>query len=235
MNIKKPNFNLKREKKGQSLIELTLVLMLLLTLLTGMVEFGNLLNQYINIVDGAREGARQGSNMDPFTRKKTASCPIPPCFNELNSDFYAGIDQYIEGNNIPLSKDRDPKATGAIAPIKLDPMAGDDVLISVFSIADGKVTRFPKGYDNGWSYYRDYEKLPIPVEKQNTTQFPGDSLNGRMVAGAPDTGMLLVEVFYHYHQLLKFFGILGLPDPIALSTYAIMPLSAAEPTSTPVP
>ena len=51
----------RQKNKGQSLVELTLVLVILLSLLTGMVEFGNLLNQYITVTDAAREGARFAS------------------------------------------------------------------------------------------------------------------------------------------------------------------------------
>ena len=231
MKFKKPNFNFKREKKGQSLIELTMVLVLLLTLLTGMVEFGNLLNQYVNIVDGAREGARFGSNYDPFIRVVTAACPTPPCYNLVDQGIFTSIDQIIEGATDDLGN-RDPQATGAIAPLKLNPLVGDDVVISFFGISNGKVLRFPAAFPYGYSYYLDYKKMAIP---RNKSQFSDTALQARMVSGAPDTGMLLVEIFYHYNQLLKFYKFLGLPDPISLSTYAIMPLSAAEPTPTVVP
>ncbi len=53
---------------------------------------------------------------------------------------------------------------------------------------------------------------------------------------APNTGLVLVEVFYDYHQLLglPFFTDV-LPDPIPVHTYSIMPYPGAEPTPTPLP
>lgn len=49
------------EARGQSLIELAVVLPLLLVLVVGVVEVADSLNTYITIVDAARDGARLGS------------------------------------------------------------------------------------------------------------------------------------------------------------------------------
>jgi Flp pilus assembly protein TadG len=46
-----------KTKKGQSLIELTLVLPILLLILVGVVEFGMIFFQYIAMRDAAQEGA----------------------------------------------------------------------------------------------------------------------------------------------------------------------------------
>jgi hypothetical protein len=53
---------------------------------------------------------------------------------------------------------------------------------------------------------------------------------------ALDAGIIMVEIFYNYHQMLglPFFADV-LPDPIPVHTYAIMPYPLAEPTSTPIP
>jgi hypothetical protein len=222
-------FEQKNWKKGQSLIELTLVLTILLTLLTGMVEFGNLLNQYITVVDAAREGARFASNDDPFIRVVTDG--PPPCTNPFcdRGNFYTNIDQIIEGA-FDDSGERAPDAKGALSPILLDPAKGDDVVVSVFSMTDGVALRFPKDRgEDGWSYY---ESKGLGGQKSS---FSTAELENRLDASAPDSGMVLVEIYYNYDQILKLWSFIGVPDPIRVHAYSIMPLSAAEATPTPGP
>jgi Flp pilus assembly protein TadG len=49
------------EPRGQSLIELAIVLPVLLVLVIGVVEVADSFNTYITLVDAARDGARLGS------------------------------------------------------------------------------------------------------------------------------------------------------------------------------
>lgn len=49
-----------RNEKGQSLVEFSILLPLLLLLLMGIFEFGLMLNSYLTIHNSAREGARLG-------------------------------------------------------------------------------------------------------------------------------------------------------------------------------
>jgi hypothetical protein len=207
-------------KKGQSFVELALILLLLLTLLTAVVEFGNLLNQYIIVVDAARAGARFASNDDPFIRTTN---PFG-----LDANFFTNTDIIIEGaeggrNPAPPAHDLDK---GALSPIRLHPEDGDDVVISFFSIHSGTLTRFPS-FVNGWSYYGHHGY------SGQTTNYTTAQLEAMTSASAPDTGMVLVEIYYHYHQILGFWRLIGVPDPLEVYTYAIMPLSAAEPTPGP--
>jgi hypothetical protein len=58
----------RRERRGQSLVEVTLFLPLLLMMLAGLIEFGFALNQYLNTLDAAREAARFSSDGDPLFR-----------------------------------------------------------------------------------------------------------------------------------------------------------------------
>jgi hypothetical protein len=211
--------NLKNKDKGQSFVELTLVLVILLSLLTGMIEFGNLLNQYITVVDAAREGARFGSNDEPFIRTASVSCPVPFC---LSAKFFTNIDQIVEGS-WDINGNRPASSKGALSPIRLRPEVGDDVVVSFFSIHDGALVRFPTG-DNGWSYY-GHNGFTGQV-----SSFTKADLETRLDATAPDTGMVLVEIYYNYDQILKFWSWIGVPDPIRVHAYAIMPLSGAEPT-----
>ncbi len=49
-----------RDDRGQALVEMALVLSILLLLLTGIVEFGRVLNAQLIVSHAAREGARVG-------------------------------------------------------------------------------------------------------------------------------------------------------------------------------
>lgn len=48
-----------RGEHGQALVELAIVLPILLLLLTGMIQFGLMLNKYLSLNDAARAGARE--------------------------------------------------------------------------------------------------------------------------------------------------------------------------------
>lgn len=180
-------------------MEMTIIMGGLIIILFGVVELANMLNQYINLVDGAREGARFGSQDDPFA-------PVDP--GEPN--FYEKMVLIVEGNDILGYK-------SAIDPLVLDPNV-DDLVISFFSIeqANGNVTRFPDA--DGWSEYGN-----------KSSAFTTAQIGQKLDAAAPSTGVLLVELFYTYKQILNFF-----PSNLTkVHAYSIMPLSAAEPTPTP--
>lgn len=49
-----------RDKRGQALVELALVLPLLIILLMGTMEFGRIFHSYLLITNASREGARAG-------------------------------------------------------------------------------------------------------------------------------------------------------------------------------
>ena len=53
---------IRRDERGQALIELALSLVLLLLLVAGVVDFGRLFNNYIIITNASREGARYASH-----------------------------------------------------------------------------------------------------------------------------------------------------------------------------
>ena len=77
----------------------------------------------------------------------------------------------------------------------------------------------------------------------HASQLTDDDIRARLVADAPNAGVLLVEIFYNYPQLLKlpvfsnssFLGVRFslIPDPIPVYVYTIMPISSAEPTQGP--
>ena len=186
----------RRSARGQSLVELAIVLALLLFMVIAIVEYGFLLNQYLNILDGGREAARQASLADPFLSN-----------GSIDPTFFPNVGALVDN---------------FLLPIHLDPTL-DDVVISFFSVNGTSAVRFPD--NDGWS------RNGISV-----SQFTTGDIESRLNGTAPSTGVLLIEIFYHYWQTMNlpiFSNVI--PNPIPLYSYAIMPLSAAEPTPTPAP
>jgi hypothetical protein len=63
-----------------------------------------------------------------------------------------------------------------------------------------------------------------------------DILNESSLRNDRPNGFVIVEVFYEHHQLLNLPIISQvIPDPIVVRAYSMMPVSAAEPTPTPIP
>lgn len=53
-------FRLRKNEKGQSIVEFALILPILLFLIMGIVQFGLILSGYVTVSNAAREGARVG-------------------------------------------------------------------------------------------------------------------------------------------------------------------------------
>jgi len=206
--IKKGN---NKQHKGQSFIELALVLSLLIFMLLGVVEFGYLLNEYITLVEGTRETARY---LSPFIFVNEDGT--------LNTNVYLNGVGHMIGGTIEIEgtlRVISPE-TSSLWPITLDPSPEirDDIVISVFSIDDsGNLVRYPD--DDGYSHLGN-----------QGSKFTNEEIAAKLVSGAPSSGAVLVEVFYHYHQILNLLE--GWTGPIPVHTYSIMPLSGAEPTAT---
>lgn len=187
--------------KAQSLVEFAITLPIILLLLSGVVEFGFALNYYLSLLDATRQAARWGSNLDPFNPD-----------NSDNYTFYSGVAGEALYNLDPSIVN--PSYEGRR--IALDSSA-DDIIVSVFSIDGTTVTRYPTA-----GSYRLYGNA-TPIF--NTT-----SISNHLVSGAPNAGVLVVEVHYGYHQVLRLPWLTAfVPDPMFLRAYSIMPLSAAEP------
>lgn len=257
-----------RQPRGQSFVELMLVVLFLALLLAGMVEFGFMLNQYLHVLDGSREGARYSSTQQSFVLDtngvKVSSYYFPPFYYQAAA-----------------------KAALTMDPVRLNSSNPDDIVISVFSLDSVTPTRFP-GNPNitavekfpdpnidpgGWSLCAHYKANtedtvagyggfaayfqtvdpsvisdippvgPLPsipwsagchTRTSQVTIANFTSLLGSvpLVGGSlPNTGAVLVEIYYNYPQLLKLPVLTSMvPDPIPLYVYSIMPLSSAQPT-----
>ena len=190
-------------KKAQSFIELAILMPILLMMLSGLIEFGFLLNHYLDLLDGTREAARFVSDASPFKTGTYTDNPV----------FYTNAASQVDE---------------VISPLTLDP-ATDDIIISVFGVGGGRVlSRFPNvlsspSLPGEWRLWGNH-----------ISEFSNADIRSRLVSNAPNTGLVLVEVFYAYHQVLKLPWITAfVPDPIQVHVYSIMPLVSAEPTPYP--
>ena len=189
-------------------MEMTVILGILFLLVMGVAEFGYLLNQYITLVDGTREGARFGSSgkIDPYIRTT-----LP---HTQNTAFPEAIDCIIEGSHGYC-----PPGTisnGALEPIVLNP-ATDDIVITFYRVANGQI----EATFGPWHRYNSGRTARV------TTADVQRSIGSSTL----NSGVLVVEIFYSHGQLTKFPIFTSvIPDPIDVHTYTIMPLPLAKPT-----
>ncbi len=220
-------------KRAQSLVEFTLMLPVLLIMLSGVIEAGFALNVYLDVIDSAREVARDLSDFDPFN----------PDSLDPNVSFYQEAQIVAE------------YTLGQAGQIQLDP-ASDNLIVSVFRVTGSTITaseRYPNfptnftsigcpngGGELGWLLYCNSSE-----SKFGTTEC-GTKLNcivmadllGDLADVPPNTGIVAVEIYYDYHTTLGLPWITAFfPEdppgsgkyPITLHAYSFMPNSAAEP------
>lgn len=230
-----------RKSRGQSFVELAIVLPLLLFLLIGFVEVGAIIYTYLSMLDVAREAARFASEHDPDILEGP------------------GAGGFCEDDELHFFQDTACVIIGAgfNPDIVLNP-ATDDVTISVFTIDDNLVTeRRPDDGDGVWSLYGENWTRNCDGTLRSTTPFitnaelqnifnmatptvgPGTPTPGAgtSLPSAPtDKGQVLVEVYYCHEQLLNLPLLSSLlPNPVPLHAYSFMPAPAAAPTPTPMP
>ena len=214
-----------KKRLGQSLVEFTILLPLLMMMLSGLVEFGLALNHYLDLVDTAREVSRYSADDDPIHDDTTAA------FILYNGLFYARALNYTKYN------------LGQARQLTLDEDT-DDLVVSIFAVTGRTVTaRYPpaftdsdvarptcvgqpNGGEMGWRAYCNHASKFSSADVTNLLA-PLPSLPA-------NTGVVLVEIFYDYNMVL------GLPwitavvnDPIELHAYSLYPNVASEPTPTP--
>lgn len=196
-----------KKSRGQSLVEFTILLPILIMMLSGLIEFGFMLNYYLDLIDAAREAARFASNDDPIRAADGT-------YLDPNPWFYTRT-QLVVQQSLDL---------GSGAQIALDP-ATDDIVISAFSLMDGAVEeRFPVGWgENG-----------LDLNGNHVSSFSNADITARLEPLAPATGMVLVEIYYDYHMVLGLPWItMFVPDTFTLHAYSVMPNVNVEPTPTP--
>ncbi|HSB89064.1 MAG TPA: TadE/TadG family type IV pilus assembly protein [Anaerolineales bacterium] len=200
-------FLTRRRTRGQSLVEFTILLPVLLIMISGLIEFGFMLNYYLDLIDAARESARWAAGDDPIHDDNTGAIIDP------NPNFYLRTQQVA----------LDSIDVGSGGQISLDP-ATDDVVISAFAVTGGSVgTRYPSG-----------SPLGLPLYNRHTSSFTSAEVTALLNPVAPNTGVVLVEIYYDYHMILGLPWIkLFVPDPVTLYAYSMMPNANVEATPTP--
>ena len=199
--INRKSAKLSHKSKAQSLAEFAITLPVLLLLLSGVVEFGFALNYYLSLLDATREAARFYSNGDPFLTDGS---------DDMN--FYSAAASMALANLDPLVVN--PSYVGRR--IELD-TAADDVLVTVYAKSSTGTVLYPAS-----GVYQLFNNA--------TSLFTASEIESRFESGSPNAGVLLVEVHYNYHQVMKLPWLAPfVPDPIILRAYTIMPLAAAEP------
>ncbi len=206
-----------KKRRGQSLVEYTLTLPVLLIMLSGLVEMGFLLNSYMDVIDAARETARFAANDDPI-RADSDGSPLYP-----NPNFYARVfslakESLKSGSDRRIDWDPSPAP-----PFPCDPVNGD-VVVSAFGVLGNAVDgRYPIGAPSGQSMCGNYSsKFSYAI---------GDPI---YQSASINSGLVVVEIFYEYEQVLALPWITAfLPNPATLYAYSFMPNINVEPTSTP--
>jgi hypothetical protein len=210
--------------KGQSFIELALVFMILMLIFAGVVELGNLINVYLDIIDAGREASRNANTYEFYNIDEST---VPPTitvgdlvFNEAAKIAWNTMNTNCQG--ILQDKGTQLIPPGCNMRIPFDPLV-DDIVISVMSYDGHSLIRFPDS--SGWSRFNN--EISTVTDAQ---------ILSHLDSSTPSTGIIMVEVFYNYHQLLgmPFFTDV-LPDPIPVHTFSIMPYPSADPTPTPIP
>ena len=232
MSTKRPWFRRGRGKSwGQSLVEFTVLLPVLLIMISGLIEFGIMLNYYLDLIDAAREAARWASDADPIRDPNSGAYTDPnPLFYQnvqtlAKEALLAASDNRIDWIDNPLDAmdNDDDDCTITIN-------GGNDIVISAFAVLNQGVNpaivarRFPAGYgENG-----------ISLCNHRVSEFTSAEIQSRLDPVAPTSGLVLVEIFYDYHMVLALPWITAfVPNPIPLHAYTIMPNANVEPTPTP--
>lgn len=206
----------RKKSVGQSLVEFAVLLPILIMMLSGLVEFGFLLNIYLDLIDAAREAARFSANDDPVRLIDGTSV-------DLNPLFYSNS-QTLTKESLKTSSDG---RIDWLPPYDDCDDIDGDIVISTFAILDGAIeNRYPTIYgDSGVSLCGHY-----------FSEFTSTEVNAKLDPLAPNTGVVLVEIFVEYRHVLGLPWIRAfVPDPVVLHAYSFMPNTAVEPTPTPPP
>ncbi len=186
------------------------MLPILLMLLSGLIEFGFLLNTYLDVIDAAREAARFAANDDPTSGSPT----------DLTPNFWNRAWRNSRGSLFTASDGRinwTPTDAFDCTPS----IVKGDIVVSGFGFLSNTVqTRYPVGDSDGASNCGNYQ-----------SKLSNADINALMDSSSVDnSGAVLVEIYYEYEMLLGLPWITAfVPDPIVLHAYTIMPNTFAEP------
>lgn len=232
-------------KRGQSFVELALILPVLIIMLAGMTEVAFFVGRYLDALDLTREAARFAS-----VRDYNATLPSGQydCSNANAFDFYYDT-ACIFSPPASSSSCVDPQFCNGFNPYLLMDLAHDDIVITAFTTnynpADGKIeVSATHPAVNGWAFSTNtgngtdnwkYDCLGHQTE--TTPYYTAAQVNSMLVQDSTITankGFVAVEFYYCYHQVLDLPIISNIiPNPARIHVYTVMPLPSAQPTPTP--
>ncbi|MGA7193176.1 MAG: TadE family protein [Anaerolineales bacterium] len=206
------------KSRGQSLVEMAITLPVLLMLFSGMVELGFMLNFYLSLQDATRYAAREYSNGDPFNADPDTARNSP-------NWFYIDAASTVYGQLAPISNDNDTSVKTQLNG------ATDDVIITVYSVEGSTVVTIPTTFNcsSKDSSYHLYCHEASAVTAATITHSTA-GLSGSI----PCQGILVVEVYEEYHQVLGLPWMAPMGSPL-MHAETIMPLPAVEPGEPNVP
>jgi hypothetical protein len=239
----------KKPTRGQSFVELALILPILLLMLLGLVEVSFFIGRYLDVLDLSREAARFASVRDPFSTGDL-NCSTT---NDLNF-FYDTSCMMSPPADLSASCTNAQYCNGFNPYLTLD-LSKDDVVITAFTISGNNISDqypHPNGYwalsnvdfagnadlnlTNGTlpdNFKKDCEGNVI----RSDPHYTASRVQSLLLSAAPaNKGYVAVEVYYCYEQVLGIPIITDfIPNPLQIRAYTIMPLPAAQPTPTPIP
>jgi hypothetical protein len=211
---------------GQSFVEVALIIPVLLVVLAGLTEVGFFMFAYLNALDLTREAARFASTRDFKVVDPNQNRPALDYCTDDTLDYYHDTACFF------IDTDLNPWITPTLDNY-------DDVTISVFSVNDNNTIerRFPQP-SGIWSLYNNNWQKDCQGNVVTTTpDFTNADIQNEFLSSAPHSkGLVLVEFYYCYHQVLNLpFVSQFIGNPVRLHTYSIMPAPEAIPTPTPIP
>jgi hypothetical protein len=194
------------------MVELAVALPLIILLFSGLVELGFILNYYLSLLDATREAARVYSTQDPFN-------------DDLSDNmlFYQSTASMVYTELAPYN------AQDTTRKIILDPNT-DDIIVSVFNVTNSGVTN-PSNVCNQAQpnpekiitrrptagEFRYYENHSSGVNTQDICD--------HLIRGSSPTAILLVEVYYGYHQTIALPWLAPfMSNPVVLHAQTMMPM-----------
>jgi hypothetical protein len=227
----------RKQQGGQSYVELAIALPVLLIMLAGMTEVAFFVARYLDLMDLSRDAARFASVRDPF---EAASMGDKNCSTDSFNFYYdtACIFSPLAGSTT-CTDAAFCKGMNSYLDFKLNE---DDILISVFTVSDHKVSnRWPAAgpwvlsdndsdTEHNGNWQTNCRGDVVTTQPYYTNAF----VDSMMQSGAASSkGFVAVEVYYCYHQVLNLPLISDfIPNPLRIHAYTIMPLPAAQPTPT---
>ena len=225
-------------ERGQSLVELTLFVPILIFMLIGLVEIGAVASSYIDTLDASRASARYISPLDPSltrcqpfgsdTTHKWISTFTTNC--EHDGREYpakaAEVKSCGMGGATGIYKTCQTSRTinffyvaGCMALLNMpegfvEPANNfDDIIVTTVPVAGGNVASGAVT----WSFFGNQpvatsNSIVVNITDPGTNSFtinPTFEASIRQYATAPSTGLVVVEVYHAHPQVTKLFSVAG--------------------------